>query len=55
MNDPSLGVVRMEPGQSMCTTAPTLFYQMVASAVQVISPTVTAPVKKKSGVNVPME
>jgi len=55
MNDPSPRVVKMEPGLSTCSTVPTLFYQMVASAVQVISLKVTAPVKKKSGVYVTME
>jgi len=55
MNDPSLRVVRMESGLSMCSTVPTPFYQMVAFAVHVISLKVTAPVKKKSGVDVPME
>ena len=39
----------------MCTTVPTLFYQMVAFAVQGINLKVTALAKKKSGVSVPTE
>jgi len=56
MNDPFSRVVKMEPGLSMCSTMPTLFYQMILHfAVHFINLTVTAPVKKKSGVYVPME
>ena len=55
MNDPSPRVVTMEPGLFMCTTVPTLFYQMAAFAVHFINTRVTALVKKKSGVSVPTE